>query len=82
MSNHDVGYALNKGLRKLDELGVFDIVGKESASKIALEFARIANGWDGNAYEVLEGLEDYFGICACCLKKNEDLKDGYCVECR
>ena len=34
MSNHDVGYVLNKGLRKLDELGVFDAVGKENASKI------------------------------------------------
>ena len=82
MSNHDVGYVLNKGLRTLRDLSVFDTVGKETATKIAIEFARIANGWDGNAYEVLEDLEEYFGICSCCLKEDSDLEDGYCIECR
>ncbi|MDO5516991.1 MAG: hypothetical protein Q4F66_05505 [Clostridium sp.] len=82
MSNHSVGHAFNSALKSMVECGAFERLGKDTSTKLAVKFAEICRSWDGKSYEALEDLEEYFGVCSCCLKKTQDLVNGCCSECR
>ncbi|ADQ40212.1 hypothetical protein Calkr_0677 [Caldicellulosiruptor acetigenus I77R1B] len=84
MSNHSGSYMLNDVLYKLDELGVFKVLGEDKT----LEFVQwlceyTEEEYDTNPGEILDGIGAKLKICYSCLERKEDVNEyGLCKECR
>jgi len=81
MSNHSGSYMLNEVLRYLDQQGVFELAGEAKTQEIVLKIVKISDQYDCNPGEILDGLQERFGICAYCMKPAERFEDGYCPTC-
>ena len=83
VSNHSGSYMLNDVLRKLDEFGVFRLLGEDKT----LEFVQwlceyTEEEYDTNPGEILYGLGAKLKICYMCLQRKDNVdQDSMCKEC-
>ncbi|EGD51885.1 hypothetical protein TheetDRAFT_1277 [Thermoanaerobacter ethanolicus JW 200] len=84
MSNHSGSYMLNDVLKKLDELNVFEFLGREKT----VDFLKwVCNytyfTYDTNAGEILEEIGAKLKFCYYCCEGKDDVDEtGLCGECR
>ncbi len=81
MSNHSGSYMLNDVMKMLDRYSVFQWLGDEKAQEFGLELIRLADGYDCNADEILEGFGGRLGICFCCEKTASSFQEDVCQSC-
>jgi|UPI0004264122 hypothetical protein len=74
---------LNDVLRKIKDMGIFEIIGEEKAREFVLEVTtKIGRRYDCNNGEILEDVGRELGICCCCLAETNNLDFlGLCKNC-
>lgn len=81
MSNHVGGHMLNEVLQEAIEQDVFKKIGKRKTRHFLEKVLEVGWDYDCNPDEILEGIGEELGICYCCTKFKDDLRDGMCAEC-
>ena len=82
MSNHSGSYLLNSVLYVTEEMGIFDILGKDRSREFVLKLIKIGRRYDCNNGEILDTIGEELGICSYCLGESNDFEDGLCMKCR
>lgn len=81
MSNHSGSYMLNHVLEILEKRGVFKLVGKEATLDIIEDVVDMADDYDCNQGEILDGIGERLGICYQCLEYSDTLEYELCPKC-
>lgn len=81
MSNHQGSYMLNDILQMPELKSIFTTVGKEKTQIFVLNLLKIADSYDCNSGEILEGIGEQLGICYYCQQTAESFQDEVCQSC-
>ena len=81
MSNHSGSYMLNEILKTLLSHSVFESLETEKTQSIVLALLKIADDYDCNPGEILEGIGERLGVCYYCQSAAQDFRDGVCLNC-
>ena len=81
MSNHSGSYMLNKVLNMLLSHSAFDCLDAEKTQSIVLALLKIADDYDCNPGEILEGIGERLGVCYYCQSAAQNFRERVCLNC-
>ena len=81
MSNHQGSYMLNEILPMPELQSIFKVVGKEKTQSLVLNLIEIADSYDCNSSEILNGLGEQLSICYYCRQPADIYQEEVCRNC-